>query len=389
MPPRTDAPLRVLLTNRILANRTGTELYVRDVALELLRRGHAPVVYSPRLGAVASEIRSHTIAVVDDLANVAEAPDIIHGHHGLETLTALLAFPRVPAVSVCHSWVGWPDRPVRFPRIRRYIAVDYTCRDRLVAEHGIPPDRVEVVLNAVDLSRFLPRPPLPSRPTRALVFSNGSSDDTPHVRAIRDACSSSGVAVEIAGVQSGRLLDRPEEALGSYDLVFAKGRAALEAAATGTAVVLCDLKGAGPMVTTANLEALRRLNFGMRTLAGPPTVDAMAREIARYDAADAAAVSRQIRDLAGNEVLVDQLLEIYAEVLDESSRDEPDAEGELRAAAAYLRQLSPKLHERDLLKAVFAQLLRLPVAGAWMRRRARREQSGHWLQELLRAMNGE
>src|SRR5688500_1914570 len=115
----SERPLRILLTNRVLANRTGTELYVRDVAMGLLRRGHVPVIYSPRLGSLASEIRACTIPVVDDLANVAEPPDIIHGHHGLETLTALLAFPGVRAVSVCHSWVGWADEPVPFPRIRR------------------------------------------------------------------------------------------------------------------------------------------------------------------------------------------------------------------------------------------------------------------------------
>ena len=62
---------------------------------------------------------------------------------------------------------------------------------------------------------------------------------------------------------------------------------------------------------------------------------------------------------------------------------------ELRAAAAYLRRLSPKLHERDLLRMAFARLLHLPVAGAWMRRRARREPPAHWFQELLRTMGGD
>jgi glycosyl transferase family 4 len=360
---------------------------VRDVATGLLRRGHLPVVYSPRLGPLASEIRGYTIPVVDDLTRVAEPPDVIHGHHGLETLTALLAFPRVPAVSVCHSWVGWADEPVPFPRIRRYLAVDDTCRHRLVSEHGIAPERVDVVLNAVDLGRFRPRAPLPPRPARALIFSNSSGEGAVHVKAIREACGRAGIAVEIAGFKSGRLLERPEETLGSYDLVFAKARAALEAAAIGTAVVLCDVAGAGPMVTTGNFGALRRLNFGIRALCGAPTVEAMVREIARYDAADAAAVSRQVRDLAGHETLLDQLLDAYADVLAEASRHGPDAELEQRAAAAYLRLLSPKLHERDLLKIALGRLLRLPVAGAWLRRRARREHSTHWLRELLRAMD--
>ena len=387
MPLSPDAPLRVLLTNRVLAHRTGTELYVRDLAIGLLQRGHLPVVYSPLLGEIAAEIRRHTVPVVDDLAKVSEPPDIIHGHHGLETLTALLAFPGVPAVSVCHSWVGWADQPVVFPRIRRYLAVDDTCRHRLVAEHGIPPERVDVVLNAVELKRFRPRTPLPPRPARALIFSNASGEGAPHVRAIREACGRSGIAVDIAGFKSGRLLERPEQTLGSYDLVFAKARAALEAAATGTAVILCDVAGAGPMVTTGNFAALRRMNFGMRALASAPTADGMAREIAQYDAADAATVSRQVRDLAGQESLLDQLLAIYAEVL--AAPAPVDVDAEQRATAAYLRLLSPKLHDRELLQMAFVRLLRLPVVGSLIRQRAGREQPTHWLRELLRAMDAD
>lgn len=389
VPSPPDAPLRILLTNRVIAQRTGTEVYVRDVAAELLRRGHLPVVYSPRLGPLATEIRSLTIPIVDDLTKVADPPDIIHGHHGLETLTALLAFPGVPAVSVCHSWVEWWDQPVPFPRIRRYLAVDDTCRDRLVAEHGIAPERVEVVLNAVDLRRFPRRAPLPVRPARALIFSNSSGEQGAHVKAIREACARSGISVDLAGFKSGNTLERPEDALGSYDIVFAKARAALEAAAVGTAVILCDVAGAGPMVTTANVATLRRLNFGMRTLRETATIEGIAREIGRYDGADAAAVSNQVREQAGLEAQVDTLLAVYAGVLAEARPGAADVDAEMRATAAFLRGLSPKLYERDLLRMAFTQLLRLPLIGTLMRRRARREASGHWFQNLLRALDRE
>ena len=50
--------LKILITNLILENWTGTELFVRDLALGLLKAGHHPVLYSPRLGKLASEIRS-------------------------------------------------------------------------------------------------------------------------------------------------------------------------------------------------------------------------------------------------------------------------------------------------------------------------------------------
>ena len=378
--------LRVLVTNRVLANRTGTELYVRDLAVGLLRAGHHPVVYSPLLGPVADEVRAATVPVVDDLARIGSAPDVIHGHHGLETLAALLAFPGVPAVALCHSWVGWADAPLRFPRVLRHVAVDHTCRDRLVSE-GVPAERVAVALNAVDLDRFRPRPPLPPRPRRALVFSNAAGGRAGHLAAIRAACARAGIALDVAGTRSRKPLERPEEVLGGYDLVFAKARAALEAMAVGAAVVLCDAAGAGPMVTTANLDRLRPLNFGVRTLGEPATPEALAREIARYDPGDAAAVSRRVREGAGTAALVDELVALYREVIAEhraGPADDPAAEQ--RAAAAYLQWLAPRLHERDLLRAAFGTLLRLPLVGAAVRARARRESGGHWLAQLVARM---
>lgn len=194
--------LRVLITNIYLQGRTGTELYVRDLALQLLDLGHAPVVYAPRLGEVAEEIRRATIPVVDDLDRIEAAPDVIHGHHSVQTMTALLRFPDAPAIFVCHDNLGWHDRPPRFPLILRYVAVDETCRERLIGEYGVPEDRVRVIRNFVDLSRFLPRPPLPARPGRALVFSNymRAADQ---LSAIQEACKRSGISVDIAGSAAG------------------------------------------------------------------------------------------------------------------------------------------------------------------------------------------
>ena len=383
------ASLRVLVTNRILTSRTGTEIYVRDLARSLSARGHRPVVYSPLLGDVASEIRAATIPVTSDLASISEPPDVIHGHHGLETLAALLAFPATPALAFCHSWIGWADALPQFPRILRYVAVDRTCRDRLSQELGIPADRIRLLLNAVDLERFHPRPPLPPRPRRALVFSNAAGAAGSHLDAIRAACAAEAIEVEVMGASSGRSHAHPEEALGQFDLVFAKGKAALEALATGNAVILCDMIGMGPMVATGNLGNLRPLNFGMRTLSGGVTAEALRREIARYDAADAAAVSREIRATAGQEALVDQLCALYREVRAEHAVRTTDPRAELRAAAAYLQWLAPRLYERDLLRGVLQRMLRTPVLGRMLRSLGSRAASGHWLPQLLRMQSGD
>ena len=206
------------------------------MATALLARGHTPIAFSPDLGAVADELRRQTIPVVDRLDAVGLPLDLIHGHHHLETMAALLRFPGIPAVYVCHGWTPWQEAPPRFPRIRRYVAVDDTCRDRLVCEHGVPETQVRVLLNAVDLARFAPRDPLPVRPRRALVFSNAASEHT-HLPAVRAACAQAGLSVDALGIEAGTAVARPEDVIGQYDVVFAKGRSALEAMAVGAAVV--------------------------------------------------------------------------------------------------------------------------------------------------------
>jgi glycosyl transferase family 4 len=341
--------VRVLLTNSALVHRAGSELYLVEVATRLLALGHSPVAYSPQLGPLAAELRAATIPVVDDLAAVAGPPDVIHGQHHLPAMTALLHFPGVPAVFVSHGWAPWEEAPPRFPRILRYVAVDYTTRERLISESGIPPERVEVVLNFVDLDRFQPRGSLPAVPRRALVFSNQASEAN-YLPAVREACSRLGLELDVAGVAAGQAAARPEALLPGYDIVFAKGRAALEAMAVGAAVVLCDQAGAGPMVTVEGFGRLRPLNFGIRALREPVTPDVLEREIRRFDPADAAEVSRRLRAQAGLEGAVDQLAAIYEEVVAEHRERGPAPAGEEgRAAAAYLRWLDPHLQARSSL----------------------------------------
>ncbi|HEX2254821.1 MAG TPA: glycosyltransferase family 4 protein, partial [Thermoanaerobaculia bacterium] len=324
-----------------LASRTGTEINTRDIAVGLLRRGHQPVVYSPQLGDMADEIRAATVPVVDDLTSIAAVPEVIHGHHHTPTMTALLRFPGVPALFFVHDWAGWMDEPLRFPRVQLYVPVDATNRDQLELEHGIPAERIRLVLNAVDLERFVPRPPLPPRPRRALVFSNYAAQGG-HLAALREACASAGLELTVVGAGVGNSAVRPESVLPGFDLVFAKGRCALEALAVGCAVVLCDVHGLGTMVSSLELPRLRALNFGRRALQRPVTGAAVAAEIARYDAADAAAVSATVRAEAGLERQLDHLLGLYEEAigLGAAATDDPVREGE--AAARYLQRWLPR-----------------------------------------------
>jgi glycosyltransferase involved in cell wall biosynthesis len=341
-------------------------LYVRDVAMGLLKRGHTPLVYSSNLGEVAAELQAANVLVVDDLNQVSETPDLIHGHHHMDTMTALLHFPRVPAINFCHGWSNWYETPVRFPRVVRYVAVDQACRDRLVNRHDIPDASVRVLLNFVDLARFKMRAaPLPTRPRRALLFSNYANEET-HLPIVREACQQTNLELDVVGSGRQNASAEPEKILSQYDLVFAKARCALEALAVGSAVVLCDAGGVGPMVTTAELDSLRPLNFGIRTLRGPLETGTLVREINRYDSEDAAEVCRRIRADASLDFVIEELIGLYHEVIKEFAGSSIDEEEEGRAAAAYLRELKLDFAKHGAASMRLQDKMRsIPVVGRW------------------------
>jgi hypothetical protein len=314
--------LRVLITNVELWPPSGTVTYVRDVALELQRQGHRPMVFSSTAGEVAEELRAAGIPVADRLDALAR-PDIIHGHHGAPTLIAVRRWPDVPAIFVSHSHTGAIDRTPHAPQIKRYFGVSRVCVTRLV-EEGVPRERIALLPNFVDTARFRIRPALPDRPRRALVFSNYANART-HVPAVAEACRRAKIELDVIGAGVGRTTSTPEGVLPVYDIVFAKAKAAMEAMAVGNAVVLCDFGGVGPMVSAAAFRELRPMNFGIEALREPLNADVVAREIARYDPIDAARVRDLVRSQASLTSAVEQLVWIYNDVVTEhhstASRD--------------------------------------------------------------------
>lgn len=362
--------MRILITNAHLEHYAGSEVVVRDLALELQRRGHEPLVYSPKLGAIAQELIVRGVQVTDQLSKLRSVPDIIHGHHHPQTLEALLHFPSVPAIFVCLAATYAVEEPFYFPRILRYVAVDERCRQRIAGAPAVPPDRIEVFLNSVDLERFRSRGPLPARVKRALVYSN-YADRSTHWPAVRKACRRAGLDVDVVGRKAGNATTNPESILPDYDIVFAKSCCALQAMAVGNAVVLCDFPGAGPMVASANFDSLRRMNFGAGVLVNPLQPEYIRKEIERYDPADAAEVSRRVRKEAGLADAVTRWLALYSSVVEEFRSLTRDPDAELQALSSYMGRwdYGKRIEwEQERLQRIQA----VPVIGRSLRYFARR-----------------
>ena len=353
--------LVVLLTNIWLETRAGSETVIRDLAIGLLRRGHRPVVYSPKIGEAARDIAARGVPVIDDLRQMGEAPDLIHAHHSIPCGEALIRFPRVPALYTCNAFDFWMEAPVHFPQIAVYAAADEACRDRLVHTEGIDPERVVMLRNAVDISRIpARRAALPERPLRAAAFGKAAL-----VPDIARACRQAGLEYVMLGWPAAAPLACPEQELVNHDLVFASARAATEALCCGCAVIVCDRRGFAGLATTQNFHALRARNFGLRSLGEPLTSQRILDEISRYDATDAAAVSQLAREAADLEKHLDHIESLYAEILTGPRQVVISSEAHERAVARFLHENLPRtpndprwpwLSARDDMEGQIAEL---------------------------------
>jgi hypothetical protein len=360
--------VRVLITSIEYWSRTGAVLYVRDLALELRRQGHLPAVYALERGAASNGLREMGIQIVGNLRQLRCPPEVIHGHHYATTLSAVQYFPGIPAIFVCHNHANREDKTPFHPRIRRYFGVSRLCVERLTKE-GVSESNARLLLNFVDTKRFHLRPLLPDHPRRALVFSNYAHAGT-HLPAVGEACRRAGLELDVVGTGVGRPVAKPEAILGSYDIVFAKAKAAMEAMAVGAAVVLCDFGGVGPMVTAKEFEDLRPLNFGFQALRAPLRPENVLCQIARYDPRDAARVCELLRASASLDQATTDLVGIYGEVIEEQ-KEVPSGHAEQRVEYGLAQErvfgklsrawgsLSPR--QRELLR-------RLPGVGEVVRR---------------------
>lgn len=257
--------LRILFTNNTLRHRAGSELVVLDLTKQLRKMGHLPVAYSSDLGPLAEELRRNCIPVLNDLRDLGFVPDVIHGQHHLDAMTAMLHFPEAPAVYVCHGWIPWEETPPVFPNIQRYIAVSELTAEKLRTTNGIAADQISIVRNAIDLGRFRKKTINPT-PSSAAIFSNYVSAG-PFQDLVRGACKKAGIdTLDVIGGRSGNLVNNPEEVLANYDLVFAIGRSALEAMATGCAVITASPDGLAGMVDERNVEDWSKHNFALAIL---------------------------------------------------------------------------------------------------------------------------
>ena len=193
--------------------------------------------------------------------------------------------------------------------------------------------------NAVDLTRFQRRVPLPDSPKNALMLGKNIVG----IAAIHEACEELGISLDALGTNPDNEVTDLSKRLTAYDLVFAVARNAIESMATGCAVVVVDQRGLAGMVRSERVDEWRRHNFGKRLLTRAPTREALVNEILSFDSDDAAVVCQRIRDVASLDNYVLDLVRLYEVVIAKNRLNPLDATCVRDAFPSAFRNAIPDL----------------------------------------------
>lgn len=348
--------MRILITNHSLAARAGTELVVYEIARELQRRGHEVAAYSSTLGEVAELLSASSIPVLKHPDACPFRPDLIHAQHHLDAMTALLAFPETPAVYHIHGGTPWVERPPVHPRILHYIAMCQDLADSTRINLGLEEDQVTSLPNWVDANRFRGTRAPSAKPQRALMFGGGLGEPGVATK-LRPAFEHHHIRLETTADWTETDRRNPELALPRYDIVLASGRSALEAMASGCAVVIANYQSCIGWARADNFQTLQRQNFSPKR--ADPGFDASILQscLAAYDVEAARAATEMTRTQCTLVQAIDRLAVLHAKVVrtwqQQPVRHDHDrltqADEERKAALVYLRDLAVAVRDVESL----------------------------------------
>ena len=147
--------MKVLIPVISFHHLTGSELYVYELARELIRRGHGVTVAAMAVsGAMEEPAKAAGIRAFPMLDFPAgERFDVIHANEPIPTRWALGRWPGTPTLCSVHS--QYPcEEPVLDGRIRHYICVRPEVQEKITRGDGIPVEKTSVIYNPIDFARF-------------------------------------------------------------------------------------------------------------------------------------------------------------------------------------------------------------------------------------------
>ncbi|MBA4142906.1 MAG: glycosyltransferase family 4 protein [Nitrosospira sp.] len=343
--------MKILITNNTLASLGGSEWVVVELARALASRGHQVAACSSQIGEAGSLLKEMSIPAILDPFTSPFKPDVIHGQHHLDMMRALCAFPDVPAIYHCHGYLPWVEEPPAHPRILYYVGMCSTVSDRIRLSLGLPDQQVMTISNWVDLDRFrFVRNPM-QKPQKALLYLRSFDRNSWHASQLCQAFESMGIKLDLWLPQGETRA--PEVVLPQYDIVLASGRSAIEAMASGCAVLPISPSACPDLIDLNNFDLFQSQNFSPRLNTGQFNAESVVRAISSYDPGRVKALAAAVRSNCTLDAATDALESLYVRTVEGFSAQYPFPSArfttELHALANYIQSVMPMVRDRERL----------------------------------------
>lgn len=196
---RPNEKIKVMLGCLSFANLTGSELYVYELAKELVKQNCDVTICSQvgdPLGRMARQQGIKLCSVQEPvgfklgdgkwLVNTQDGKqtpsqqgmlyqvatvnfDILHLNHKPITEHLLKIYPNTPVICSIHSEVIALENPVINENIKKYIAIRPEIKEYIVNEHGIDENKVDVIYNPIDYKRFTNKNYVNNKPNKRIL----------------------------------------------------------------------------------------------------------------------------------------------------------------------------------------------------------------------------
>jgi glycosyltransferase involved in cell wall biosynthesis len=179
-----EKKLKILISCLFFGDYTGSEMYVYELAKNLLKLNCEVTILSQRtLGPLIDVAKSLGIkventsnppgykrgdgiwtfqtpnglqkSVPNHLYKIQEVDyDIIHCQHKPVTELINTLYPNIKKIAAIHSEVINLENPVIHPSIKKYIAIRPEIKEHIIKNFNIPEQNIELIYNPIDSERF-------------------------------------------------------------------------------------------------------------------------------------------------------------------------------------------------------------------------------------------
>lgn len=343
--------MKILITNHSLESLGGTERAVIEIATALKLRGHEVVACSTQVGEAGRLIKEISIPVIRNPFETSFKPDVIHGQHHLDAMRALAAFPNTPAIYHAHGYFPWVEDVPVHPRITHYIGMSDLIIERLLINQKYTKAKYLTLSNWFDDTRFIKVRKPEKTPKKALLYLKSFNRSSQTAQQLVQVFKKNKIDLDIN--REGFITASPELLLNQYDIVLAAGKSAVEAIASGCAVLPISENNCLEWVNPHNFETLRRQNFSPFSYSPPFNFEQIDQWLKAYSASDTEWVTRKIRAENSLSQRAQALEQVYLESIEIHSQQNDlysqKLEQELHAYANYLQNVMPLVREHGKL----------------------------------------